>query len=235
MMEAYISEMLGSNLSVDRYIAVSNFQRSHLVRLGVPDNKLARLYHFCNPVAETPAQAGKYFLFVGRISAEKGIGVLLDAYRTLGEGAPPLKVVGTGAGIDHWKHWCERNGISGKVEWLGFKVGAELQRIYRDCIALVNPTLLNETFGLTCLEALAQGRPVIASSVGAIPEVVDNDIDGYLVAPGSGQELAMAIDRMAKDRASSLEMGRLGRDKVAREFSQQDHYERLLELYREVI
>jgi glycosyltransferase involved in cell wall biosynthesis len=235
MAEAYFSEILGSSQSVDRFIAVSDFQRNHLLRLGVPRKKLSRLYHFCDVEAETPVQIGKYLLFVGRISAEKGIGVLLEAYRTLGEDAPPLKVVGTGADVGYWKDWCERNGISDKVEWLGFKVGTELQRIYRGCIALVNPTVLNETFGLTCLEALAQGRPVIASSVGAIPEVVDDDIDGYLVAPASSQELGMAIEKMINDPVTSLKMGRLGRDKVAQRFSKQAHYKRLIKLYSEVM
>lgn len=235
MTESYLSNALGARDSVQRFIAVSAFQKNQLVRLGVPENKVTVLYHFTDNAPFPPARPGEYFLFVGRILTEKGIGVLLDAYARLGKSAPILKIVGTGIDRYHWQTQAVESGLADRIEWLGFKTGEELARLYRGCLALINPSLLNETFGLTCLEALAQGRPVIASRVGAFPEVITHGVDGLLVEPGSPDALAEAMDQMLGSPERALAMGHCGFAKVNRQFSKKHHYENLYEVYKEMI
>jgi glycosyltransferase involved in cell wall biosynthesis len=121
------------------------------------------------------------------------------------------------------------------VQWLGYKTGIELDELYAGCIALINPSLLNETFGLTCLEAFAHGRPVIATKVGGIPEVVDDGVDGVLIEPNSSDALGNAMDKLSTDRDTALAMGSRGWTKVKHRFSRQSHYEALLRIYGEAM
>ncbi len=234
MTESYLSNALGARDSVHRFIAVSTFQKNQLVRLGVPENKVTVLHHFTESSATPPTQPGNYFLFVGRILKDKGIGVLLDAYARLDQSASLLKIVGTGADLRTWQAQAAESGLTNRIEWLGFKTGDELAQLYRECLALINPSLLNETFGLTCLEALAQGRPVIASRVGAFPEVVTHEVDGLLVEAGSPAALAEAMNQMLENPGRALIMGQRGLEKVNRQFSKKRHYENLYEIYRGV-
>ena len=86
MLEAYASEALGSKELVDRFIAVSDYQKRQLVRLGIPEKKLFVLYHFADVATEDSAGTGTYFLYVGRVVKDKGIGTLLQAYSMMGKG-----------------------------------------------------------------------------------------------------------------------------------------------------
>ena len=235
MTEAYISDLLGVNEVVDRFIAVSEFQKKELVRQGIPSEKISVLYHFTEISPAPQTSIGKYFLFVGRILEDKGIAILLSAYARLNPTSPPLKVVGTGDEIERWKAYANDLGLAGRVEWLGYKTGAELNQLYRECYALINPSLLNETFGLTCLEAQAQGRAVIATRVGAFPEVVSDGVDGLLCEPGNPESLAEAMALLAHDSQLSLSMGYCGWEKANRMFSKQRHYQGLMYIYSEVV
>ncbi|HMU65384.1 MAG: glycosyltransferase family 4 protein [Nitrosomonas sp.] len=236
MTESYISDALGAVNSINHFIAVSAYQKDQLVRLGIPEKKITTLHHFTSTVAEHPPdQSGYYFLFVGRILEEKGIGILLDAYARLPKPAPNLKIVGTGNNLDYWKDYAAKLGLANYVEWLGFKTGEALNQLYRGCIALINPSLLNETFGLTCLEAIAQGRPVIATHVGAFPEVITNNIDGLLVEPGSSHALQKAIEQLLKEPDQALSMGCRGLEKAKKQLSRANHYQKLLDIYNHIV
>ena len=110
-----------------------------------------------------------------------------------------------------------------------------MNQLYRGCIALINPSLLNETFGLTCLEAIAQGRPVIATHVGAFPEVITNNIDGLLVEPGSSHALQKAIEQLLKEPDQALSMGCRGLEKAKKQLSRANHYQKLLDIYNHIV
>jgi len=234
MMESYLSNALGAIDSIHHFIAVSAFQKNQLTRLGIPESKITVLHHFIEPILDPPDQPGKYFLFVGRISEEKGINVLLEAYKLLDPSAPPLKIVGSHNYPSSLNNKIKYLGLENKVEWVGFKTGKELAQLYKGCLALINPSQLNETFGLTCLEALSHGKPVIASQVGAFPEIITHDEDGFLVKAGSPIALAKAMTQFTEHPYQALTMGLCGLEKVNRLFSKAVHYQKLCEVYRKV-
>ena len=233
-LEAYVSNFLGARNRVSRFIAVSDFQRDQLVRLGIPGERISVLALFSAQCDSPPDRPGDYVLYVGRIQREKGIGTLLDGFAALGDNAPPLKIVGAGAELPHWQAYAQSLGLQKRVDWLGFRSGKELSDLYRGCLVVVNPSLLNETFGLTCLEAMSHGRPVIASRVGALPEIVDHERNGILVPAGSADALTESILRMARDPGSANDMGRRGWEKVGREFTKTQHYDALMSIYADV-
>jgi len=235
MTEAYISDFLGAKDYIDQFICVSKFQKKQLVRLGISEKKLAVVHHFADASVHVPDNVGEYFLYVGRIVREKGIGVLLEAYSLLGERRRPLKIVGAGAETELWQTYAQELGLKDQIEWLGFKDGNELNKLYEGALAVINPSMLNETFGLTCVEALARGRPVIASRVGAFPEVVSDGKDGILIPPSDPISLSKAMEAISSNSTNACNMGIKGRQNVRKKFSRQRHYEELMRIYNSVI
>ncbi len=138
---------------------------------------------------ELPAQP--FLLFVGDVRRDKGTHTLLDAYRGLHE-PPPLILIG--------KVWPDTPrelplGVKLLTEWPNPAVRAAMGR----CLAVVAPSIWPEPFGIVVAEALAAGRPVVGSAVGAIPELVRDRREGLLVPPGDVAALTRALDRICGD------------------------------------
>lgn len=138
---------------------------------------------------ELPAEP--FLLFVGDIARAKGVDVLIDAYRALGE-RPPLVLIG--------KVWRDTPvelpaGVSVLRDWPNAAVRAAMRR----CLALVTPSIWPEPFGLVVAEALAAGRPVVASAIGGIPELVQHEHQGILFPPGDSEALAERLQRLLDD------------------------------------
>jgi glycosyltransferase involved in cell wall biosynthesis len=132
-----------------------------------------------------------FLLFVGDVRPAKGVHVLLDAYSRLAT-RPPLVLIG--------KVWADspRDFPPGVIllrNWPNAAVRAAMRR----SLALVTPSLWREPFGIVVAEALAAGRPVVASAIGGIPEIVRDAVEGLLVPPGDTGLLAAALERIVSD------------------------------------
>jgi glycosyltransferase involved in cell wall biosynthesis len=148
-----------------------------------------------------------FLLFVGDLRPAKGVGVLLDAYRRVA-GPPPLVLIG--------KTWPDTPadmppGVTVLRDW----PNAAVREAMRRCLALTAPSLLPEPFGIVVAEALAAGRPVVASAIGGLPEVVGHDAEGLLVPPGDAAALAGALERIARDPALTERLAANARRKAA--------------------
>jgi glycosyltransferase involved in cell wall biosynthesis len=139
---------------------------------------------------ELPAEP--FFLFVGDVRRDKGIDVLLEAYRRLSE-PPPLVLIG--------KVWADTpETLPAGVTLLRHWPNAAVRQAMSRCLALVTPSVWPEPFGIVVAEAITAGRPVVASAIGGIPEIVRDDREALLVEPGDRVALAGALARMADDR-----------------------------------
>lgn len=231
--ESFLSEWLGARRHVDRFLAVSDFQKRQLVSMGLDSSKVTRLHNFTEGVSSASASSGAYFLYVGRLTNGKGLPTLLRAYKIYRDrcesGAIPLHIVGEGDKESDLHRFAEEIGIAESVHWFGYAARETLQKIYRDCRALINPSELNETFGLNNLEAMAHGRPVICSERGAFPEVVRNGIDGLVVRAGNVTELADSMCALSPERA--LDMGECAHERALSVFSKDAHLAALENIY----
>ena len=117
------------------------------------------------------------------------------------------------------------------VEFLGALSRADVDALYRGARFLVVPSLWFETFGLVAAEAMSHGIPVIASNMGALAEVVDDGTTGLLFEPGNPEALAGKMSALWNDSALCKRMGRMAREKVIREYSEDTHYRRLMAVY----
>lgn len=235
--ESYVSEWLGSKDVVDRFITISEFQESQLVRLGLDASKIDRVPHFAmpRPEDEAPSDDEGFVLYVGRLSPEKGASCLIEAVARLGEAAPALHVVGTGPQEAELHQRVEDLGLNEKVIWKGFLDGDQLAREYRSCTALANPSMANETFGLTALEAMSFGKPVIVSDGGALPELVRDGRDGMVFPAGDADALAGCLARMMAALEERRGMGRSALERATSVYSPSRHVENVLSVYERAL
>ena len=200
---------------VDAAIVPSAFARERLRELGAPLD-FERVHVLAPPmaVADRPAvvESGAYALVVSRLAPEKGVDVAIDACRLAGV---PLVVAGEGPERDALRVRAEQassqvlpvGGGHGGVNFVGHVDDTELRRLRAGAALAIVPSRSAETFGLAAAEAMAAGVPVVASRVGALPELVEQP---GLVDPGDAAALAEAIGRRWRDAAAA----RRGRRRV---------------------
>ncbi|MCS7064111.1 MAG: glycosyltransferase family 4 protein [Methylacidiphilales bacterium] len=234
-LESYVSDALGARKKINHFIAVSKYQRDQLIRLGLDSSKISVIYNYTDFASQPPDALGHYLLYVGRLSEEKGLDLLLRAYAKIAPPRIPLKIVGHGDNINYWKRRARDLGVSYSIHWLGHLTGSDLQNIYRHCLVLVNPSLLNETFGLTNLEALSQGRPVIASNVGAFREIIEHNVNGWIVPVGSVDALASTLQYVITNPQIAFKMGINGWRHAHKKYNSDKHYSEIMSIYERLI
>jgi len=184
--------------NVALFIAPSRFMKETVVSFGQPAEKIKVIYNSYDPAlldASTDelqdASQSDYLLYFGRLSAEKGIDVLIRASAATGH---KVKIVGSGPAGNDLQQFATT--LKAPVEFLGFKNRTELKPILQQAKAVVIPSVWAENMPLSLLEALSLGKIVIASRIGGLPEIIKDGENGLLATPGSDQDLARQIKRL---------------------------------------
>ena len=210
---------------VSRYIALNEFCRAKFVAGGLPAERIVVKPNFVDFSA--PAEVERAgFLFVGRLSAEKGVTALADAARQVPGVA--LRVAGSGPEAS-----C-LEGIAG-VAALGALDGSTVRAEMGRAMALVLPSIWYENFPRTLVEAYACGLPVIASRIGALAELVRDGETGLLFEPGNAADLADKLRWAQAHPQRMAEMGRKARALYEAEFTAERNYAQLMAIYRDAI
>jgi glycosyltransferase involved in cell wall biosynthesis len=221
---------------VAAFVCASRAMLDLSLRAGIPADKLALVPYglersWFDPLPEGGG-GGDYFLFAGRLDRVKGVHHLLHAMVRLPR-TVRLVVAGSGPEEGALRRQAETLGL-GNVEFAGWKEGTALEELYGGAVAAVLPCDWFEAFGLTLAESFARGRPVVASRVGGVPEVVDHGEDGFLVEPGDVEGLASAMAALLGDRGRADAMGRRGREKAEGRYHPRIHLDNLLRVYGSV-
>jgi glycosyltransferase involved in cell wall biosynthesis len=216
---------------IDTFIVYSQFAMEKFIQGGLPAEKLAFKTNFLHPAPAVGDGSGGYAVFVGRLSIEKGLGVMLDAWRQLG-GKMPLKILGDGPMAS-----LVTDAIAEmpEIEWLGRKSLTEVYDIVGNAACLVFPSEWYETFGRVAIEAFAMGTPVVASNIGAISELVEHRRNGLLFRPSDPSSLATQINWLL-DRPQELKQMRLNaRAEFDLKYTAGDNCKRLIEIYQHAL
>jgi glycosyltransferase involved in cell wall biosynthesis len=182
---------------------------------------------------------GRTILFVGALDRAhyfKGIGVLLRALASISDPDLRLLVVGDGDLRATYQDQAQALGLATQVTFCGRVSDADLPAHYAACDLLVLPsTTMGEAFGVVLLEAMACGKPVIASNLPGVRTVVDNGHNGLLARPGDVADLAQKLQRLLADADERLAMGARGRKKVEQKYDWPRIVPRLEAVYTEVL
>ncbi|HEX4333750.1 MAG TPA: glycosyltransferase [Usitatibacter sp.] len=211
---------------VTTFIAPSRFTCDWLVdKARIPRERIAVLA----PVVDLPAEAsdpanGTYVGFAGRIVPEKGI-------RTFAEAA---RISGLPFRLSRHESYFDAPELSQGLETVVTHDRSGLEAFYRGARMIVLPSLWFETFGLAAAEAMSHGIPAIGSRMGAIVELIEDGVDGFLFEPGDAQDLAAKVTRLWSDPGLSRRMGAAARIKAA-QWQRASHVENVRAIYEKAV
>jgi glycosyltransferase involved in cell wall biosynthesis len=215
--------------AVDVYIALTEFARAEFIRGGLPAAKIVVKPNSVSANEGPPYSAradADYALFVGRLSPEKGLETLLEAWKAIGS-ALPLKIVGEGP----LARRVEAEADGRAVCWLGAQPPARVAALMRGARLAVVPSVCYEGFSLVVAEAFAAGRPLIASDLGSIASLVSDGVTGVLVPPGDARALAAAVHRALAHPDEMAALGAAGHRYYQEHLTPERNYAALLEVY----
>ncbi|MCW5726921.1 glycosyltransferase family 4 protein [Parvibaculum sp.] len=219
------------NRKVTRFIALTEFAKSKFAQAGIDAERIAVKPNFIeDPLAgaDLPSPAARQgALFVGRLSEEKGIAVLLDAWRNLDY---PLTVVGGGPLLASLKE-----NAPGNVSFSGPLPPAEVFGLMRRAAFLVMPSTCYEGFPMTLAEAFACGLPVLASNIGSLGELIENETTGLLFQSGSPGALAAKALQLASDPDRRARFGFAARTAYLEHYTPDTNYALLERIYSEAM
>ena len=207
--------------SVDRIAAVSRFMAEEIVRrFPAAASRTRCIVHGLPPLGREPAPLPApppIVLGLGRLIEEKGFDVLLRAWPQVIAALPEarLLIAGDGPARPALERLAAELGVAARVEFVGALPGEEVPRLLDRVSLVAVPSRWLEPFGLVAFEAMAHGRPVVASRVGGLPEIVVDDETGRLVAPGSTDTIAAAVVAIGRDPGRARRMGERGRRRAA--------------------
>ncbi len=230
--EAYVHRWMKSYLrNVDLFVSPSRFLAEKIRQYGYGGKPVRVLPYTLDVDAYQPCdEPADYYLFMGRLTHEKGLHFLLDAAAQLR--GLRLLIVGTGPLEVQLRARVEREGLS-HVSLLGYKSGEELKELVRRARFTVVPSEWHDNSPLVVYESQALGKAVIGSRMGGIPELIDEGIDGFTFARGDLKGLVDRVQELIHSPERAFEMGKNGRRKAERLYSPTVHYDRLMQLYDE--
>lgn len=227
--EAVVQKWLGSYEKVDVFLAPSAFLKDSVTKNRLPRERVQLLYNGIDThVVQASTDDGGYILYIGRLSHEKGVRTLLEAHAML-DRAPPLVVAGTGP-LE-----SELKARYSNAKFIGHVTGDTLHQAIRAASVIVVPSEWYENCPMSVLEAMAYGKPVIASDIGGIPELVAHGETGLLFEPGNSRNLCEHLQALMGDLDRRHEYGTAARQRIEAHFSLERHNQRLMEVYSSLL
>lgn len=216
---------------IDVYIALTNFARGMHIKGGLPAERIMVKPNSVVADDSGNGKRGDYALYVGRLTPEKGIRYLLEAWRNT-RAQVPLKIVGEGPlAPDVAQASRELPG----VESLGYRDPASVRLLMRQARFLVMPSVAPENFPITLAEAFSAGLPAVVSARGAMREIVEDGQTGLHFRPEDPRDLAAKVSWLALRPAEIARMSANARKTFQEKYSPEKNYELLMHIYRTAI
>jgi glycosyltransferase involved in cell wall biosynthesis len=223
--------------AVDAYVALTEFGRRKFVECGLPAGKIFVKPNF---LADPPAAnytMADYAIYMGRLSEEKGLDVLVDALASDNDAAASLlkvKILGEGPLRAHLEGKAKDKGLA-NVEFLGRKDFSECLDLLSHARFMIVPSVCYENFPMAIREAFACGKPVVASNLGAMASIIRDRETGLLFQPGNPEDLASKIAWMVGNEDACIRMGRNARAEFEEEYTAEKNFGILMEIYQKTI
>lgn len=224
------------NNYIDGVLYVSDFARKkHEQYMPTFKNKPNIVLHnFSTSIADSGRYVSdKYFLFLGRLSEEKGIITLMNAMKENPKSR--LKIVGSGPLEDKLKEYKKQNKLN-NIEFLGYKSGEELTNLKKQAYFVIVPSEWYENNPMAIIESYAEGVPAIGSRIGGIPEIIEEGKTGYTFTPHNYKELAALIknaSNLTKDEYLTMSNNTI--EFALKDMSKESYYNKLMPFYKHII
>ena len=221
---------------IDACICLTESQKNIFLDAGFDENKIFIKPNFIVDTFQTVSSEkyvkDDYVVFIGRLGEEKGVETLIHAWKDLKD--VPLKIVGDGPDADKFKALAQKMKIN-NIDFLGYRPYDECMKILNAAKFLVMPSICYETFGLTIVEAFSHCKPVIASDLGAMADIVKNGETGLLFKPKDADDLAEKVRWLWNNHEECRKMGLNARREYEAKYTPERNYEMLMDIYEEVL
>jgi glycosyltransferase involved in cell wall biosynthesis len=228
--ESGVHRMIHAYAPVGVFISPSQFLANVMERSGVESERIKVVNHFID-LQNTPSSDGSAtgFLFVGRLSPEKGVDTLIEAVARMPQDTR-LDIAGDGPSRAILERLAGERA-PGRVTFRGRVAAGQVRELLAGSIASVVPSRWYENQPMAILESFAARVPVVATNLGGIPELIQDEVEGLVVAPDDPAALAAAMRRLSDDPDWAHRMGTNAHLRLCEHFSPEGHLERLAEVY----
>lgn len=221
---------------IDLFISPSEFHMNKLKESGLTHSRIIHMKNFLpsGTIYRQCTENKGYFLYLGRIIEEKGILTLVEAVKKSLNAV--LYILGTGPLESEVKELIKSQGLENRIKLLGFKSGDELKKYTTEAGCIILPSECYENGPYAIMEAMSQGKPVIASNSGGIPEIVEDGKTGFIFPPSDSDALCRCIDRISE--MSEEEYAQMSANAVSSAkscFDSEKYIEKLLKEYKLLI
>ncbi|MBN1825673.1 MAG: glycosyltransferase [Candidatus Eisenbacteria bacterium] len=218
---------------IDLFHSPSLFVKRTIEDWGFPEERIFAFPLTIDLTPYVPADRDEgYFLYLGRLSHEKGLPVLVDAAARFPEAE--IRVAGEGPEKPALEGRIAERGVR-SIRFLGYLGGEALREQIAGCRAVLLPSEYDDNSPVVIYESFALGKPILGAERGGIPEMVRPDETGLLFPAGDGAALAAGMRRLAGDPPLARRLGRAARERMETEYGAEKHLERLLALYEAAI
>lgn len=236
---AVVAAMLGLHNSlgtwqrkVDRYIALSEFSRQKYIAGGLPAKKIIVKPNFIEKDPGVKHKTRDYVLFIGRLSHEKGLSVLLEAWKNLPD--VPLKIAGDGPLMAEIRSFIEEENLH-NVEILGHQSNDHILDLMQIARFVVIPSICYEACPLVVIESFACGTSVLVSRIGALEELVQKGKTGLFFQPGEAKDLSAKANWLWEHPEETARMGQNARRAYEEKYTPESNYTQLMAIYQQAI
>jgi glycosyltransferase involved in cell wall biosynthesis len=215
---------------VDRFIVMTRFERDKFVEGGFPADKISVKPHFVYDTSIPHDESPHGLLYVGRLTPDKGIPMLLEAWS--GVDSIPLTIAGEGPLAEDIKRMASEHP---NLHYVGQESNWEVHELMRRSSIVVITSEWYETFCRVVVEAFAESTPVLASNIGALGELVTAGVTGLHFEPGNAQDLAKKIQWAADHPIELRGMGENGRREYEETYTPERNYTLLMNIYDDAV
>lgn len=229
-----LQKMLGITKKIQAFVVPSRFTISRLNQFGIPAEKLVHIptfFNFKTLHENQPAEYQPYALFVGRLEEEKGLMTLIRAFENTNH---TLKIIGgSSSGYDKMlMKYLE--GKQHNIEFLGQKNFDEIQHYLRTCAFTVMPAEIYDNFPNTVLESYAFKKCVLATDIGSLKEIVEDNVTGLHFSLRDVNGLREKADHLFANPELCRQLGEQGYARLITEYSADRHYQKLIQLFEQI-
>ena len=216
---------------VESFIVLSEFQKRVMTAAGLPAERLHVKPNFFpgSPIVVPWEDRRQRVVFVGRLSEEKGVADLIDAWQRWGMDAPELLVVGDGPLRGRLEYLARSTRVS-SIRFIGQISFEATLRLIGESRLMVLPSRWFEVFGMVLIEAFAHGTPAVVSNLGSLPDLVSEG-NGAVFQPGDSLDLLRCVQDLWQDEDRLERMGVAARRMFEKRFTEEANYSRLMEIY----
>ena len=222
---------IGTYRKVDAIIALTNFARSKFVAAGLPESRITVVPNWLENDPGVGTGEGNYVLYAGRLSEEKGVPLLLEAWKRLTPRIE-LKIAGSGPLLPQVTVAQEQ---AAGITYVGQQSSTELYALMRGAKALIAPSACYEGLPRALVESFAAGTPVIASKLGSLETLVECGINGLHFRPGDAHDLVRQVNSLVENPAATRAMRRAARAEYEAKYTADRNYTHLMRVYEQAV